>query len=66
MNAKNVYVYDCYCVMNEGNLSADDAARIVQTLSRVLDHLGDSRFSLSIYAETQWLEEARMLGLLNF
>ncbi|NBX03088.1 MAG: hypothetical protein EBR02_03285 [Alphaproteobacteria bacterium] len=55
----------CSCGMNETTLASDDAVRVVQTVSRVLDHLGDSRFSLNIYGEPNWLEEARMLGLLN-
>ena len=50
-----------------GGLSAlDGAVHAAQSLSRVLDHLGSSRFSLDIYAEPQWLREARMLGLIGF
>jgi len=39
--------------------------RIIQSLSRLLDHLGDPAFSLKIYAETGWIKEARMRGLLE-
>lgn len=45
----------------------DDATvvRIVQTLSRFLDHLGDSALSLQICKETGWLQEERLRGLLQ-
>ena len=46
-------------------LSEDDIVRIIQSLSRFLDHLGDANFSLSIYEETGWNNEARMLSLLG-
>jgi lysine-N-methylase len=39
--------------------------RVVQSISRFLDHLGDPAFSLQIYAETGWNRESRMRGLLT-
>lgn len=55
----------CNCGISDGMLSQDIAVRMVQSLSRFLDHLGDPAFSLQIYAETGWLKEARMRGLLS-
>ena len=42
-----------------------DIIRIVQSLSRFLDHLGSPAFFLQICAETGWDKEARMRGLLT-
>ena len=39
--------------------------RVVQSVSRFLDHLGDAEFSLKIFAETGWIHEGRMRGLLE-
>ena len=39
--------------------------RVVQTVSRFLDHLGDAEFSLKIFTETGWIHEGRMRGLLE-
>jgi len=47
----------------QGPLSNEEIVRIIQSLSRFLDHLGDGAFSLSIYRETGWTEEARLLAL---
>lgn len=47
-----------------GLLPQEEVVRIVQSLSRFLDHLGDAKFSLAIYGETGWINEARLLGLL--
>lgn len=47
--------------------SVPDAAntvRIVQSLSRLLDHLADPAFSLQIYRETGWMRESRLRALL--
>ncbi|MDX2073094.1 MAG: flagellin lysine-N-methylase [Alphaproteobacteria bacterium] len=46
-----------------GPLAGEDIVRIIQSLSRFMDHLGDAAFSLSIYAETGWNKEARLLAL---
>jgi lysine-N-methylase len=46
-------------------LPQDMVVRIVQSLSRFLDHLGDPAFSLQIYTETGWTQESRIRGLLS-
>jgi hypothetical protein len=45
----------------------DDAqvVRIVQSLSRVLDHLADPELSLKIYEEPGWLREPRLRALMG-
>ena len=48
-----------------GELPQEETIRIVQSLSRFLDHLGDAAFSLSIYRETGWVSEPRLAGLLS-
>lgn len=47
------------------NLNEEDVVCIIQSLSRFQDHLGDGTYSLAIYEETGWKNEARMLGLLG-
>lgn len=39
--------------------------RIIQTISRFLDHLGDPTLSLAIYDEAGWSKEQRLYGLLK-
>ncbi len=51
--------------INAGKLYQDDVVRVVQSLSRFLDHLANPKFSLEIYAETGWNKENRMLGVLS-
>ena len=46
-------------------LPQEVVVRVVQSLSRCLDHLGDAAFSLAIYHETGWDREARLRGLLT-
>lgn len=41
------------------------AVRVVQSLSRVLDHLADPALSLKIYDEPGWLREARLRALMG-
>jgi lysine-N-methylase len=41
-----------------------EVIRIIQTLSRFMDHLADPTLSLQIYRETGWLREARLRALL--
>ena len=53
------------CSIKGALLSPDVVVRIVQSLSRFLDHLSDPAFSLSIYTETGWTREERMRGLLQ-
>ena len=47
-----------------GALPQDEQIRVAQSLSRLLDHLGDAAFSLSIFRETGWDQEARLSGVL--
>ncbi len=54
----------CGCAIEGEVLPLDSVVRIVQSLSRFMDHLGDPAFSLAIYRETGWVREARMRGLL--
>lgn len=51
--------------INKGILYQDDVVRVVQSLSRFLEHLANPSFSLEIYGETGWDRESRMLGLLG-
>lgn len=50
--------------VNNGKSYQDDAVRVVQSLSRFMEHLADPKFSLEIYTETGWIKENRLLGLL--
>lgn len=47
------------------SINEESLTRIVQSLSRFLDHLADPAFSLKIYRETEWLNPARLRGLLG-
>jgi len=42
------------CSIGDGALPQEVVVRVVQSLSRIMDHLGDPSFSLQIYAETGW------------
>jgi lysine-N-methylase len=54
------------CVARHGGLPPqDEMVRVVQSLSRLLDHLADATFSLAIYKEVGWLAEGRLRGLLS-
>ncbi len=55
----------CANSLDNSPLPQDLIVRVIQSLSRFLDHLGDPAFSLSIYNETGWTEESRMRGLLE-
>jgi lysine-N-methylase len=55
----------CGCSITRSVLSQDVVVRVVQSLSRVLDHLGDAAFSLQIYSETGWIQEKRMRALIE-
>lgn len=48
-----------------GPLPEEEVVRIIQSLSRFLDHLGSATYSLVIYHETGWTKEARLLGLFS-
>jgi len=47
----------------QGDLPPEEMVRIIQSLSRFMDHLGDGSYSLSIYNETGWTKESRLLAL---
>lgn len=55
----------CSCCIHGSELPQDVVVRVVQSISRFLDHLGDPQFSLKIYEETRWVSENRMRGLLE-
>lgn len=46
-------------------VTEESFTRIVQSLSRFMDHLADPTFSLKIYGETEWLKLQRLRGLLG-
>lgn len=48
-----------------GELADADIVKIVQSLSRFLEHLASPTFSLQIYAEAGWSKEASISGLLQ-
>lgn len=55
----------CACGISQSHLPHDVVVRIVQSLARVLDHLADPDFSVKVYTEAGWLNEAKLLGLLG-
>ena len=55
----------CACQVQEKVVDEAHQVRIIQSLSRVLDHLADPALSLQIYAEPGWLREARIRALIG-
>lgn len=53
------------CGIYGPSLPQEIVVRVVQSLSRFMDHLGDPAFSLRIYAEAGWTKESRLRGLLS-
>lgn len=53
------------CFIAEEVPSSETVVRILQSLSRFLDHLADPTFSLSIYKEVGWNQPARLRALLG-
>ena len=51
--------------LHEDVLPPEDVVRIVQSISRFLDHLSDPEFSLKIYAELGWNRAPRLRALLG-
>lgn len=47
-----------------GDVPADVVLRVVQSLSRFMDHLADPTLSLQIYHEAGWIKDARLRALL--
>ena len=52
-------------IMIYNALEEDDAVRIVQSLSRFMDHLADAQTSISLYEQAGWTDNARLAGLLS-
>jgi len=49
----------------QGRVSEEtETIRIVQSLSRFVDHLDDASFSLNMYHETGWLKKERLMALM--
>lgn len=53
------------CYEQNGIIADEDTVRIIQTLSRNLDHLADPALSLIIYQEMGWMQEGRLRGLVG-
>ena len=43
----------------------DSIIQVVQTITRVLDHLNNLEFALPMYAEAGWLRTERLIGLID-
>ena len=54
-----------YCMVEETVPDLPAQVRIIQSLSRFLDHLADPTLSLAIYHEVGWHREARLNALLG-
>ncbi len=50
-------------INHDGTLDNATAIRVIQALSRFLDHLADPTLSLSIYRDAGWLSEGRLNGV---
>lgn len=55
----------CAFSIHGAELPQDVVVRVIQSLSRFMDHLGNAEFSLQIYVETGWTGDSRMRGLLG-
>lgn len=55
----------CKAMLEEEVPGEEDVVRIIQSISRFLDHLADVTLSLDIYREVGWLSEPRLHGLLT-
>lgn len=53
--------------LTEDNAAPDEATvvRVVQSLSRFLDHLADPTFSRMAYEEAGWFREGRLRALMG-
>lgn len=54
-----------YCLVHEDAPSEAEQVRIIQSLSRFMDHLADATLSLAIYNEVGWTRESRLNSLLG-
>lgn len=55
----------CHAGIAEAMPSQDVVVRIVQSLARLLDHLGDPAYSVQVYGEAGWGLEGRLYGLIT-
>jgi lysine-N-methylase len=55
----------CACSNSAAPLNEKESVRVVQSLSRFLDHLAEPEFSIRIYQETGWLQKRRLRALLG-
>lgn len=55
----------CACFEQRSIIQLTDVVRIVQSLSRCLDHLANPTLSLKIYTETGWINEGRLRALVG-
>ncbi len=53
------------CKISSTLPTEEDCVRIIQTLSRFLDHLGGATLSLTIYKQAGWLERKRLRALVG-
>jgi lysine-N-methylase len=51
-------------IVQYGTLEDADAVRIIQSLSRFLDHLAEPTTSMALYEQAGWTDPARLRGLL--
>ncbi len=49
----------------DGSESEEDITRSIQSISRVLDHLGDATLTLNLFNESGWESDARICGLIE-
>lgn len=54
-----------FCMLHEEAPGENDQVRIIQSLSRFMDHLSEPALSLAIYHEVGWHRESRLNGLLG-
>lgn len=53
------------CQLSDGTPASADIVRVVQSLSRFLDHLADPTLSLHVCHEAGWTKEARLRALVG-
>lgn len=55
----------CACMLQGRRIPDVDIVRVVQSVSRFMDHLADPTFSIRIYQETGWTREPRLRALVQ-
>ncbi len=53
------------CAQSASLLGEADIIRVIQSLSRFLDHLAEPEFSIRIYQETGWLQKRRLRAIVG-